>query len=502
MSRLRYFKGNINLWLTIGLLGVLVLLFMSYGARSVGTYYDDDIAHYLIARFSWKHPELFFNTWGRPVYTILYAPAALLGFGAVKAWSALLAGLTCLGGAYLARLYRVRWYWLAAIFIAFQPEFLRQSFSSLTELSFALVLCIALIAYKKQSWTVMALAVGFLPLARYESLLIVLMFAVILLQHRKPYLIMLMAAPLLVQNAFWAIKGQNITLLLFPFDQLLGLRASTSNLDYGTGDVLYYLRLLPVAYGGITFVFFCYGAIRQKLGILQLSVVFALGTLAVTYWLLPAAGVAGYIRHLAVVAPAVGVLAAIGLEGLFDHSVSRGQQILAFSLGALLAVWLWIRQIPSGCVAALTVMASTVVKPRHDMLVKLVKIGFVIGLAVSTLSLVQPFSSTLERQITARAADWFSGSKYTDRLVLASHTYFKYSADLDEFDPNVFLQITPQNIERAPLGSIIVWDSHYSHRLAWNTPLEMLQNQSRFRLLQSWDENNFQLYIYEKIGDK
>jgi hypothetical protein len=86
-------------------------------------------------------------------------------------------------------------------------------------------------------------------------------------------------------------------------------------------------------------------------------------------------------------------------------------------------------------------------------------------------------------------------------LVLVSHVYFQFGADLDGFDEQVSLPITLPNIERAPTGSIIVWDSHYSHRLVWNTPLEVLLGDPRFRLLRSWENEQIRIYVFEKTGD-
>jgi len=458
-------RTKLHLVLTVAIIFMLIILFISYGVRSTGTYYDDDIAHYIIARFSWKHPTLFFNTWGRPVFTLLYAPIALLSFSAVRIFSAIIAGATCLGGIYLARLYNVRWYWLAAIFIGLQPEFLRQSFSGLTELSFAFVFCIALIAYKKQNWVIMALASGLLPLARYESLPIVLVFALILIQHKKFYLLLLVAGPLLIQNSFWAIMHQNFSSLLFPLDQLLGLRQNAVKFDYGTGDALYYIRLLPKAFGGIIFVLLCYGAIREKFGVLHLCILLTIGTLSITYWLLPAAGVAGYVRHLSVMAPAVGVLATIGLEKFFE---------------------------------SFTTLFSTSLQHRYEVVTLVAKISIVLGLAVFTVSSVQPFYLNEEQQVVIQAANWFKNSDYKDRLVLGSHIYFEYVIDRDVLDRSAFLPITLQNVYQSPKGSIIVWDSHYSNHLDWNTPLEILQDGTRFHLLQSWNKGDFKLFIYEK----
>jgi hypothetical protein len=242
----------------------------------------------------------------------------LLGFGAVKVFSAIIAAFTCLMSAWLARNYQVRWYWLAAIFTGLQPEYLRQAFSSLTELTFAFFFIIALLAHKAKRWLPMAFVAGLLPLARYESLPIVLLFAIPLIQHRKFRLLPLLVAPTLIHNTYWAVSEASLAMLFFPFDQLLSLRPNVATFDYGTGDPFHYFNLLPVTFGGTIFLLAFYGAWQGKLGIPHLSILFAILTLSLTYWLVPSAGIAGYARHLAIVAPAVGILATKGLETLIS----------------------------------------------------------------------------------------------------------------------------------------------------------------------------------------
>jgi hypothetical protein len=463
-------QANMPLLLGLAALAALLIVFVVYGLRSSGTYYDDDIAHFLIARFSWSHPELFLDRWGRPAFTLLYAPVALLGFRAVRLYSALLAAATCLGGAYLARLYGVRWYWLAALFIGLQPELLRQAFSALTELTFALIFCLALIAYKQQRWGLMALAAGWLPLARYESLPIVALFALILLRRRQLPQLLLVAAPLLIQNAFWAARLGSGLLLLFPFDHLFGPGAHQLTFNYGAGDPLYFIRLLPGAFGLVPLALALVGALRERLGLLSLSVLLAVGTLSLAYWLLPGTGIAGYARYLALVAPAVGVLAALGVQWLLEA--------LARWLPAALPWRAALPAVAGGLLAAVLIVV----------------------LAVTTLSSVKPFGLTQEQQLEIQAAAWLTRGPYAGRRVLGSDTYFLFAAGLDPYDPRAFQPITLPNIEGSAAGSLIVWDSHYSNRLVYNTPLPYLQDPAHFQPLQSWTRSDVQIYIFQKLG--
>ncbi len=440
------------------LAGALLVLFIGYGLQSSGTYYDDDVAHYLIARYSWSHPALLFNIWGRPAFTVLYSPASQFGFPAARAFSAVLATLTCILAAYLARLYRLHWWWLAVPLTGLQPEFVRQAFSNLTELTFAFLLCLALLGYKRQKWLMMALTAGLLPLARYESLPLLLVFAVIIIQQKRAALLPLLIVPMLVQNSVEATLTGNWLRLLFPLNRFIDSAATRSVLDYQPGDAFYYVRRLPDALGWLPLLLACVPVFIRRLGLLKLMCLIVVGVLSITYWLMPEAGVAGYIRHLATIAPAVGVLAAAGFEMLV------------------------LRPRP-GWTALKTALA----------------VGVVLLLAVSTLRQVRPFPANHEDPVLRQAASWYLNSEYRDRLVLGSHARFELYAELDPFDPARFMQITPANIAAAPQGALIIWDSHYSHRLGWQTPLESLNESPDFRKHAAWDENGFSMHIFEKL---
>jgi hypothetical protein len=40
-----------------------------------------------------------------------------------------------------------------------------------------------------------------------------------------------------------------------------------------------------------------------------------------------------------------------------------------------------------------------------------------------------------------------------------------------------------------------------TNRLVWNTPLEVLRGDPRFRLLRSWENEQIRIYVFEKTGD-
>ena len=443
--------------LELGIAIVLVALYAWYGLRSAGTYYDDEISHYLIARYSWKYPQLLLSTWGRPAFTILYAPVALLGFPAVRLFSAALAAVVCLLSAWVARRYGVRRYWLAAVFTGLQPEFFRLAFSSLTELTFALLLAAALLAWRTRRWGWMAAAVGWMPLARYESLPLVLVFALLAVRAGRPRVLWLMGAPIAMQNAFHAIETQSLAALLFPLDQAIGLGASDWTPDYGTGPISHYFTLLPGAWGWIVLALAVAGSMRMHLNLLHASAVLVTALLVILYRYFPAAGVAGYARHLVMVAPALGVLAARGADACLAP-VRRESWATALAAALALAV------------------------------------------AGEAMRIVRPFPLSPERRAVAEAAAWWRDGPYSTRLVLGSHPAWVLEAGIDRYDPTIYRRMTRASIETAPAGSVVFWDSHFSHRLRWQTPKAVLEDPS-FRLLRSWSGPPFEIHAFEKVAE-
>ena len=79
-------------WLPLGLATTIAALFIwarlvSDGIRDVG----DGVQHYMIARYAWKHPELFLDQWGKPMFTLLATPFAQFGYAAMTVFNSLLA---------------------------------------------------------------------------------------------------------------------------------------------------------------------------------------------------------------------------------------------------------------------------------------------------------------------------------------------------------------------------------------------------------------------------
>lgn len=486
------------LWLAIGVAVLLCALYASLAVRSPATYYDDDVQHYLIAHYAWQHPWLFLDTWGRPAFTVLYAPAAALGLLATRLWSALLAGLVCLLSALCAREWGVRWWWAAALLVGLQPEFIRQGYSCLTELTFLGLLALSLYGYKRQNWLLVGVSAAFFAVARYETIPLVLIYGFILWRHGRWWMVPLLAVPMLVQNGSWALYHGSASYLLFPLDQALGLRPGAAQMDYGVAGPSAYLKLIPAVFGGMVLVLAGVGFVRERFGLLHLFTVVNITVLLLLRSLVPSAGVGFDARYLAISAVPVGILAVQGLERLGDGKAGWGW-IVALIISAGLGLALWYEGMIVAAIFAALVAILCAYDRFPELVWKIGRLGIVLAVMATTVPQVRPFELDAEHKQVIAAAEWYKAGGYSRRLVLASHMWFIYAVGLDYYDQRECQPITPENIGEAPAGSIIVWDSHYSDRLVWHTPLFLLEDGRKFKLIRVWSEGDFRVLVFEKL---
>ena len=145
---------------------------------SMGTYESgDSIQHYLISRYSFKHPELFFNHWGKPFFVLLSSSFAQFGFLGINIFNILCATLTGLISYKIAKHLQLDKPWLTPVFALFAPIYYVTLITGLTEPLFGLVLMAGIYLVLKQNFTASALLISFLPFARTEGFVLLPLFA-------------------------------------------------------------------------------------------------------------------------------------------------------------------------------------------------------------------------------------------------------------------------------------------------------------------------------------
>lgn len=458
-------------------------------AHSPGTYDGGDgVTHYLISRFSFKHPELLLDLWGKPFFTLMSAPFAQFGLKGITFFNILCGFLSACCGFEIAKKLGMKFPWVIFCFSLFTPIYFGVLNSGLTEPFFSLMLifCIMLL-FKGRTYTaaiIFSLASFVRPEANYMIIIFILYFIV-----KKQY----KAIPLLFSGTllYTLIGG-------IYFQDLLWLK---TNNPYNNANA--------EAYGNI-----------------ESGVLFH------------------YVKnYLHITGGPIGVLLVLGSLALFvnlffklrnkielkadDHFIDEFILIYCcFFLYVVVhsVIW-WLRLFPTlGLlrymssilpVAALICLRGlnfsfTPIKNKMLQLLILVPFLFIV-IRTPFQEYFYPFVLDGEQAVVQKSADWIKNSPYKNAHIYPIHPYVKLALDLDPYDTKrpelmrVFNRKDPG--ENIPSESIIVWDAHYAlndHGIQLNSLLDspdykllkVFKPEADFKVL---GDVSFEVYLFERI---
>lgn len=218
---------------------VQAIVSTSLALRSSGTYQDDELRHYLVARTAQHDWRKLLDVWGRPGFTVPFAPAAGVGdmpggFRATRLMTVAVMLLASVLTYLTARRMRAPMAWLVPWLLLLMPLWTGLSFTPTTEAVAALYLIGGTwqLAGGHRRWAAVWFAM--LPLARHELIVLLVPVALYFLWRRDVRAVLLLGWGELAWNvAAWA-AGTKIPLTRFvtPLDQG----------HLGSGNVLHYFN--------------------------------------------------------------------------------------------------------------------------------------------------------------------------------------------------------------------------------------------------------------------
>jgi len=145
----------------------------------------DSITHYAISRYSWKHPYLLVDNWGKPVFTILSSPFTQLGWKGMTFFNSLVGVVTCcLVAQIIAKLnWKISPY--TALLLFFIPNYPLALNSGLTEPLYALILVCSVYFFLSDQYKWSAIVISFLPFVRSEGFISITVLGFIFLFAKK-----------------------------------------------------------------------------------------------------------------------------------------------------------------------------------------------------------------------------------------------------------------------------------------------------------------------------
>jgi len=468
------------------------------GLMSDGVHHDDDLTHFMFARWSWRFPGYLVHVWGRPGFTV---PMALVAgwFDRGTAWHVARAASTfvtlaaALIAAGLARKLGLRcWPWVVGL-CYLQPLNMVLSFTTLTENFTALYLIASVYLVHRRRFVAASTIFSLVLVTRLETVVLLPVWAFIVWQanSERPHAGRAMAlcgvatiwAPVVQNVGHWAFFGT------WPVSVYFHPSGSTEYL--ATGPLAFLSPLMLAATPIVVWLAIVGGLLVIRRGggpLIALAVVFLVTHWLITWFGLFASG--GFARFVVSVAPLLAIAAAAGAEVVADAWQTREFRRIrwiGFAAITLLTMsWLALviesraGRLPRGFSAlgsiesprvvfgAFIVLAAAAVVPRRSAARAGAGIAMLLTALISIAQwfvVVRPLRLGPE-QLAAR--DIAATLKTTDsgKPVFAANPWFAWWCGHIE-NPRALKG--PRLLSTMPVGTRFVWDSIYSpsdyHRL-------------------------------------
>jgi hypothetical protein len=476
----RIFEKNLPYYLLLIFMVILVMLaFLSEGSFGGA----DDISHFKYSRYAFKKPELFLDTWGKPLFTMLMAPFAQFGHNGVKVLNILLG----LGAALLtfltAKKLNYKYPVLALFLLVFAPLYTIVMISGLTEIlfSFILILGIYLFFNNRSIWS--CIVISLLPFVRTEGFIIFPSFLLAYILNRQwkaipfvltGFLFFSIIGSFHYGDFFWVINNNPYT--------------GSAEAIYGSGELLHFVNKHRFIFGLPLFIL-------VLTGLVYIPVYFFSSSKEKKYHFMNEVlvGFSPFFIYFA-------AHSYVWWQGLGNSGGSIKVMVAVFPSAVLLALFGW-----NGLM-------------RWLPLSKYIKIALAVMLALLlalTTFRVHKFPVELGRtqQILKGAAKWLKGSAYADSKLYYWDPYWWFFLEIDPTDRDKILQYVPDPMHpqiNIPTGALILWDAHFGPNEG-QVKLNSLMDNPYFRLINVFRPDipfqvlggyDYEIFIFERTDGR
>lgn len=443
-------------------IAIFIFLALSSIGLSIHTTGDagDSILHYLFSKYSFKHPELFFDHWAKPFFVLVTSPFAQFGFKGIILFNCLVVALTSLFTFWTARNLNIKRPWMVFIFILFAPFYFKMIFSGLTEYLFALMVILPIYLSTCKKYLAAAILVSFLPFVRSEGLIVVGMFGLFFLvtkQYKKfPFL--------LLGHILYSIVGyfyfKNILWVFteIPYDHL--------DSPYGHGQLFDFVHRLNYVIEKPLYALLALGFLslfiqmirdeKERVtsikSILVYGIFVSLFIAHSVFWWLGIFNSEGLPRVLNGVIPLTALIGLVGLNQILEAIVSTTirKSVIAVVLSIVMIYPFLKRE------EGVTFHSKMFVVKENELFD----------------NDVRPYLQNTVPEISTQ-------------MFYYTHSYVSMSLDIDHFDYSKHRELNRITEEAVPKGAILIWDDWYA-RKGDLVPLEQLTHDTNLSLVKEF----------------
>ncbi len=442
----------------------------------------DNILHYMIARFSFQHPELFLHHWGKPIFTILSSPFAQFGIKGSYIFNILVSLASCFLVWKISKKLNLKYPILGVVFLALAPSFFFTATSSLTEPLFALFSILFLFLFINKRYILAVIIFSFTIFIRTEALIFfpLIVFSLILLKKWK-------AIPFLISGfIFLSIIGSFYYKDFFWFFTMMPY--TLDNSLYGSGSLWHFIRNyknifgLPFTYlllGGYLLFFLRFISqkeYRNKETISLYSLIFGIPLLFLMahswVWYKGIGSSLGLLRMMVCILPFAAIIANIGLDYLLDYVKKEYVKKIGYSFVIVLSLWaiLFIYRYPKDGV----------------------------------------YKKGMDESLMIETADYLLKENYENRKIFYFNSILAFLLDKDPWT-NEIHSITQKGLHSFDMieeGDILVWDAHFGPNEGRIQLDSLLQNKNLKLFMVFFPEQafevlggyNYEIYCFEKLA--
>lgn len=496
---------------------ILAFLYFAYSFKSKGFYQQDEANHYLSMLRFWYDPQVIMGNWAKPGYKILYVLTALGGQKLVIFQNCLFAAFSCFFAYKTAEKLNAPNPWIAFILLASQPLWISLSFRNYSEFPAAFLLVLGFYFYVQKKMAPAAILMGLLCTIRQEFYPIAAILGVSLLWQKHWFSAISIAIfPLLQNLAGYLIYGDP----LYLYTQIMGTSETLKD-AYARQGFDHYFLTSAVVFGPVALTLFVLYigqmVINKKvknpailvatLGFFLINCLFNWEEIHIG----PATG--GNLRYMCTISPLVAVCGALFL-GDFKNMTGKFRLLyVVVPFLILVAVFLNYKHNfvkltdesdPMPLVGALFASVAIFIPASQAIQTTIFAVlcSFMALLSVKAIKL-SPEDSTCQQ-----VAQWVKQNEATvlGKPIYNTHImfYYFYGKVEQQMKPQPIVIADTATMEKAPKGSIIMWDSHYAYRPNYNrgVPYQYFVDSGKYKELQVFQsaDNNFAYVIFEKVG--
>jgi hypothetical protein len=338
-------KNELSILISIQAIAYFIVLSAFNGTGDNG----DSIMHYLYAKHSFQHNELFFNHWAKPFFVLLASPFAQFGVIGIKVFNACLMILCSIFTYKTIQTLGIVNPIVGTIILVCAPLTFVLTFSGLTEPLFATLLIYTIYLLTSNRILAGCIAASFLPFVRSEGLIIlgvILVFLSLRKENKRiPWLmtgsiIYSLAGSFIYSDILWVFTD-------IPYAQL---SSPYNNLYSNEGRLYHFFVQMNYVVGVPIYVLFWIGALSFLIKIKRTFFDYNLSFLVFAsfaaffiahtmFWYLGIFNSMGLKRVLISVAPLISVISLIGYNTLlsfFRNNLKLKKMVTTVIIGVVI----------------------------------------------------------------------------------------------------------------------------------------------------------------------